>query len=115
MVSHHDSRDSGASCPGQEASHAPLLLSPEPGDRGHLRPLWPAPLCGLRPPRRHRDATIQGIAGATALVGILVAAVVISLAAPHRSAAKAILAVSYDDFILPALAAMAGAIARFFL
>jgi len=65
--------------------------------------------------RRHRDATIQGIAGATALVGILVAAVVISLAAPHRSAAQAILAISYDDFILPALAAMAGAIARFFL
>jgi len=66
--------------------------------------------------RRHRDAGIQGVAGAAALLGFLLAAVVVAIrsAPAGGGVAQALLVLSYQDLILPALLAIAGAIARFF-
>jgi hypothetical protein len=65
--------------------------------------------------RRHRDVTIQGIAGVAALLGILLAAIVLSLARSHGNLAQAALAIPYEALVLPALAAIAGAIVRFMI
>jgi len=64
--------------------------------------------------RRHRDVAIQGIAGIIALVGLLLAAV-ISLYGGVGSIAQVVVNMPYASFILPALAAIAGAIIRFLL
>jgi len=66
--------------------------------------------------RRHRDPAIQAIAGVAALGALLLAAVVASLAAaPAGEVARAIINISYQQFLLPALAAIAGALLRFLL
>jgi predicted permease len=59
---------------------------------------------------RHRDATIQGIAGGAALLGIVLAAVLTSLARASSGTGPVF---SPADFFLPTLAAMVGAILRF--
>ena len=66
--------------------------------------------------RRHRDPAIQGIAGVAALGAILLAAVILSLAAaPAGEVTRVIINISYRQFLLPALAAIAGALLRFLL
>jgi hypothetical protein len=65
---------------------------------------------------RHRDPTIQAIAGIAALGAVLLAAVIVSLgAAPAGEVARVIINISYHHFLLPALAAIAGALLRFLL
>lgn len=67
--------------------------------------------------QRHRDATIQSIAGAAALVGVVFAAVLGALFVWGGGAdpARAMLAISFAEYVVPAIAAMAGAILRFML
>ena len=67
--------------------------------------------------QRHRDAAIQGLAGGAALVGIVFAAVLGTLFVwgSATDPARAILAISFAEYVLPAIAAMAGAILRFML
>jgi len=68
--------------------------------------------------QRHRDAAIQGTAGLAALAGLLLAAVIASLGASHGGIggiARVAVGVPYASFILPAVAAIAGAIIRFLL
>jgi hypothetical protein len=65
-----------------------------------------------------RPAAIQGTAGLAALAGLLLAAVIASLGASHGAVggiARVAVGVPYASFILPAVAAIAGAIARFLL
>lgn len=59
---------------------------------------------------RHRDATIQGLAGGAALLGIVLAAILTSLARASSGIGPVF---SPADFFLPTLAAMVGAILRF--
>jgi hypothetical protein len=64
--------------------------------------------------RRHRDPAIQAIAGVAALGAILLAAVIFSLAAaPAGEVTRVIINISYQQFLLPALAAIVGALLRF--
>ena len=65
--------------------------------------------------QRHRDAAIQGTAALAALAGLLLAAVIASLGASHGGIARVAVGVPYATFILPAVAAIAGAIIRFLL
>jgi len=68
--------------------------------------------------RRHRDVAIQGIAGMIALGGLLLAAVLSALGGVHGEVggvARVVVNIPYARFILPALAAIAGAILRFLL
>ncbi len=68
--------------------------------------------------RRHRDAAIQGAAGIMALVGLLLAAVVLSLRggqAEVGGVARTLVNLPYARFILPAIAAIVGAVLRFLL
>lgn len=68
--------------------------------------------------RRHRDAAIQGAAAALALLGLLLAIVTNSVAGGHGASgqvARILINVSYWEFLLPAVAAIAGAILRFLL
>jgi hypothetical protein len=67
---------------------------------------------------RHRDAAIQGIAGGMALAGVLLAAVIASLGDAGGGLgglARALVTISYAEFLLPALASLAGAVIRFLL
>jgi len=68
--------------------------------------------------RRHRDVTIQGAAGAMALFGLLVAVVMGSLSGAQGDpghVVRILINVSYWEFVLPAIAAIVGAILRFLL
>jgi len=66
---------------------------------------------------RHRDPTVQGAAGAIALLGVLVGAVVVSYGMPGTAGqfGRVLLNVSFFEFVGPALAAIAGAVARFLM
>ena len=64
---------------------------------------------------RHRDASIQAAAGATALVGVLLAAVISSLGVPGVGGqlGRALVSISFSEFVAPSLAAIVGAMVRF--
>ena len=67
---------------------------------------------------RHRDVAIQGIAGVIALGAFLLAVVLSALGGAHGEvggAARIVVSIPYASFILPALAAIAGAILRFLI
>jgi len=66
---------------------------------------------------RHRDPAVQGVAGATALLGVLVGAVLVSYGMPGTGGqfGRVLLNVSFFEFIGPALAAILGAVARFLM
>lgn len=65
--------------------------------------------------QRHRDVAIQAIAGAASLLGVVFAAALGALFVWGGAAdpARAMLAISFAEYVLPAIAAMAGAILRF--
>jgi len=66
--------------------------------------------------QRHRDVSIQGIAGLAALAGLLLAAVIASLGTAHGGIggiARVAVGVPYASFIFPALGAVVGAVLRF--
>jgi hypothetical protein len=59
---------------------------------------------------RHRDASIQGVAGGAALLSIVLAAIITAVGATPEGAMAVF---PHEQFILPTLAAMAGAALRF--
>lgn len=66
---------------------------------------------------RHRDASVQGLAGAAAALGMIVAAVVVSVARAGGASelGRALLTISYAEFAPAVVLALAGAIVRFLL
>ncbi len=64
---------------------------------------------------RHRDTTIQAAAGAMALAGVLLAAVISSLGMPGVGGqlGAVLVNISFSEFIGPSLAAIVGAMVRF--
>lgn len=68
--------------------------------------------------RRHRDAAVQGIAGAAALAAMLLATVIASLGGMSGDAGgllRVAVNIPYASFLLPSLAAIAGAVLRFLI
>ena len=66
---------------------------------------------------RHRDVTIQAMAGLLALVGILLGAVLTSFGMPGvgQEIARVLVNLSYYQFVGPAVGAVIGALARFLM
>jgi hypothetical protein len=66
---------------------------------------------------RHRDVSIQALAGGSALVGLVVAAVISSSggAGPGAHFARTLVNISFFQYVLPAVAAIFGAMVRFLL
>ena len=68
--------------------------------------------------RRQRDAAVQGIAGAAALAAMLLATVIASLGGVSGDAGELLrvaVNIPYVSFVLPLLAAIAGAVLRFLI
>jgi hypothetical protein len=66
---------------------------------------------------RHRDMSVQALSGGSALVGILLAAVVSSfgMTGAGGELGRVLVNVSFSQFVLPSVAAIAGAMVRFLL
>lgn len=64
---------------------------------------------------RHRDVSIQALAGGSALAGLLLAAVVssIGMAGAGGQLGQVLVNISFAQFVMPSLAAIVGAMIRF--
>jgi hypothetical protein len=83
--------------------------------------LWAAVLLGLAigsaalvGSGRHRDASVQVVAGVMACVGMMITAVILAASRPGQAGLEQVIVVlSYRGFLVPLLAAIIAAIARF--